>query len=120
MTRLRIAFLFVTVVAGDYAVLMLIDGQLIDFGATAAICARSAVAAGLIAYACGRRRKAAAQGRAALGEGRDQRAATAADQQCRLCGGARQKPSDAPRFVDRQHTRPCVACAPALNPEPIR
>ena len=41
MTRLRIASLFVAVVAGDYAALMLIDGQLIDFGVTAAICAGS-------------------------------------------------------------------------------
>jgi hypothetical protein len=51
MTRLRIAFLLVAVVAGDYAALMLIDGQLIDFGVAAAICAGSSVAAGLIAYA---------------------------------------------------------------------
>ena len=51
MTGLRIAFLFVAVVAGDYAALMLIDGQLIDFGVAAAICAGSSVAAGLIAYA---------------------------------------------------------------------
>ena len=51
MTRLRIASLFVAVVAGDYAALMLIDGQLIDFGVAAAICAGSSVAAGLIAYA---------------------------------------------------------------------
>ncbi len=35
MTRLRIAALFVAVVAGDYAALMLIDGQLIDFGVAA-------------------------------------------------------------------------------------
>ncbi len=46
MTRLRIACLFVAVVAGDYAALMLIDGQLIDFGVAAAICAGSSVAAG--------------------------------------------------------------------------
>src|SRR5258705_189545 len=51
MTRLRIASLFVAVVAGDYAALMLIDGQLINFGVAAAICAGSSVAAGLIAYA---------------------------------------------------------------------
>ena len=91
---LRIAFLFVAVVAGDYAALMLIDGQLIDFGVAAAICAGSSVAAGLIAYAGRRRRKAVARGRAAVWERRDQQAATAADQQCLLCGGARQKPSD--------------------------
>ena len=118
MTRLRIASLFVAVVAGDYAVLMLIDGQLIDFGVTAAICAGSSVAAGLIAYAGRRRRKAVARGRAAVWERRDQQAA--ADQQCPLCGGAGQKPSDSPRFVDRQRARLCGKCAPALNPEPAR
>ena len=119
MTRLRIASLFVAVVAGDYAVLMLIDGRLIDFGVTAAICAGSSVAAGLIAYAGRRRRKAVARGQAAVWERRDQQAA-AVGQQCPLCGDARQKPSDSPRFVDRQRTRLCGACAPALSPEPTR
>ena len=101
MTRLRIACLFVAVVAGDYAALMLIDGQLIDFGVAAAICAGSSVAAGLIAYAGSRRRKAVARGRAAVWERRDQQAAIAADQHCLLCGGARQKPSDSSGFVER-------------------
>jgi hypothetical protein len=119
VTRLRVASLLVAVVAGDYAALMLIDGQLIDFGVTAAICAGSSAAAGLIAYAGRRRRKAMARGRAAVWERRDQQAA-AADQQCPLCGGARQKPSESPRFVDRQGARLCAACAPALNPEPAR
>lgn len=112
MTGLRIASLFVAVVAGDYAALMLIDGQLIDFGVSAAICAGSSVAAGLIAYAGRRRRKAVARGRAAVWERRDQQAATSADQQCPLCGGAHQKPSDSASFVDRQPTRLCRACAP--------
>jgi hypothetical protein len=119
MTRLRMVSLFVAVVAGDYAALMLINGQLTDFGVTAAICAGSSAAAGLIAYAGRRRRKAVARGRAAVWERRDQEAA-AADQQCPLCKGARQKPSDSPRFVDRQGTRLCGACAPALNPETAR
>ena len=119
MTRLRIASLFVAVVSGDYAALMLIDGQLIDFGVTVAICAGSSVAAGLIAYAGRRRRKAVARGRAAVGERRDQQAA-AADQQCPVCGGVRQKLSDSPRFVDRQGARLCGACASALKPEPAR
>lgn len=66
MAGLRIAPLFVAVVAGDDAVLMLIDGQLTDFGVTAAICAGSSVAAGLIAYADGRRRKAITRRLAAL------------------------------------------------------
>ena len=119
MTRLRIASLFVAVVAGDYAALMLIDGQLINFGVAAAICAGSSVAAVLIAYAGRRRHKAVARGRAAVWEGRDQQAA-GTDQQCPLCGGARQKLSDSPRFVDRQGARLCRACAPAPNPEPTR
>jgi hypothetical protein len=119
MTRLRNAFLFVAVAAGDYAVLMLIDGQPIDFGVTAVICAGSAVTAGLLAYAGGRRRQAVAKGRMAVWERRDQQAADAG-LRCPLCGGARQKPSESPRFVDRQRTRLCEACAPALNPEPTR
>jgi hypothetical protein len=131
MTRLRIAFLLVAVVAGDYAALMLIDGQLIDFGVAAAICAGSSVAAGLIAYADDedvrrqhelgrRRRKAVTRERVAVWERRDQQATTAADRQCPLCGGARQKSSDSPRFVDRQAARLCGACAPAPNSEPTR
>jgi hypothetical protein len=120
MNRLRIASLFVAVVAGDYAALRLIEGQLIDFGVAAAICAGSSVAAGLIAYADRRRRKAVTRGRAAVRQDRDQQAATAADQQCPLGGGARQKRSDSPRFVDRQGARLCGPCAPALNPEPTQ
>jgi hypothetical protein len=118
MTRLRNAALFVAVMAGDYAVLTLIDGQLVDFGVSAAICAGSSVAAWLIAYTVRRRRKALARGRAAVWERRDKQAAAA--QQCPLCGGARQKSSDSPRFVDRQRARLCGKCAPALNPEPAR
>jgi hypothetical protein len=112
MTGLRIAFLFVAVVAGDYAALMLIDGQLIDFGVAATICAGSSVAAGVIAYAddeharrqhelSRRRRTAVARRRAAISENADLQAATVADQQCQLCGGARQTRSDSPRFADR-------------------
>jgi hypothetical protein len=101
MTRLRSASLFVAVVAGDYAALMLIDDQLIDFGVAAAICAGSSVAAGLIAYAGGRRRKAMARRRAAISERRDQQAADG-DQQCPRYGGARQKVSNSSRFVDWQ------------------
>jgi hypothetical protein len=131
MTGLRIASLFVAVVAGDYAALMLIEGQLIDFGVAAAICAGSSIAAGLIAYVDDedarrqhelgrRRRKAVARGRAAVWERRNEQAANAADRQCPLCGGARQKLSDSPRFVDRQGARLCGACAPALNSKPTR
>jgi hypothetical protein len=118
MTRLRNVSLVVAVLAGDYALLTLIAGQLIDFGVSAAICAGSLVAVGLIAYTGRRRRKAVARGRAAVWERRDRQAAAA--QQCPLCGGAGQKPSDSPRFADRQRARLCGKCAPALNPEAAR
>ena len=124
MIRLRIAVLFVAVVAGDYAALMLIDCQLVHFGVAAAVCGGSSVAAGLIAYAddenarrqheLGRRRRTAvARRRAAVPEHADLQAATVADQQCPLCGGARQTRSDSPRFADRQESRLCAACASA-------
>jgi hypothetical protein len=120
MTRLRIASLFVAVVAGDYAALTLIYGQLADFGVSVAVCAGSLVTAGLIAHADNRRREAVARGRAAVWQRRDKQATTGADQQCLSCGGARQKPSDSPRFVDRQGAGLCGACAPALNLGPTR
>lgn len=130
MTRLRIAALFVAVVAGDYAALMLIGGQLMDFVIAAAICAGASVAAGLIAYAddedarrqheLGRvRRKAVAPGRVAV-RGRRNQAATAPERQCPLCGVARETLSDSPRFADRQGARSCRECASAPNPEPTR
>ena len=122
MTGLRIAFLFVAVVAGDYAALMLIDDQLFDFGVAAAVCGGSSVAAGLIAYAddedarrqheLGRRRRTAvARRRAAVPERADLQAATVADQQCPLCGVVHQILSDSPRFAGRQESRLCGACA---------
>jgi len=115
MTRLRIASLFLAVVAGDYAALRLIYGQLAEFGVSAAVCAGSLVTAGLIAYNDNRRRRAVARGRAAVWQGRDKQATTGADQQCPSCGGTRQQPSESPRFVDRQGGLSCPACAPALN-----
>ncbi|OBG98296.1 hypothetical protein A5697_16770 [Mycobacterium sp. E3251] len=119
MTRLRMASLMVAVAAGDYAVLMLINGQLVDFGVGVAVCAGSSVAAGMIAYLGRRRRKALARGRAAVWEHRDYQAA-AAGQECPLCGGASQKASESPSFADRQGARLCAACASAINPEPAR
>jgi hypothetical protein len=114
MTR-RIATLFVAVVAGDYAALMFISGQLIHFAVAATICAAASVAAGLIAYTGRRRRRAVERGRPTVWDGRGDHAAD--DQQCQLCGGAVQKYSDSPIFVDRQRATPCGACAPALNTE---
>jgi hypothetical protein len=120
LTRLRIASLFLAVVAGDYAALRLIYGPLADFGVSAAVCAGSLVTAGLIAHADNRRRQAVARGRAAVCQRRDKQATTGADQQCPSCGGTRQQPSESPRFVDRQGGLSCQACAPALNLGPTR
>ena len=103
MTRLRFPFLLAAVAAGDYAVLMLIDGRSIDFVVAAVICAGSAAAAGLIAYAGRRRRQAVARGRLAVWERRDQQAA-AAGQQCAMCADVREKLSESTRLVDRQGT----------------
>jgi hypothetical protein len=114
MSRLRTASLFLAVVAGDYAALRLIYGQLTDFGVSAAIAAGSLIAAGLIAHAENRRSQAVARGRAAVWQRRDKRSTTGAGQ-CPSCGGTRQQPSDSPRFVDRQGGLLCQGCAPALN-----
>ena len=105
MTRLRIASLFVAVVAGAYAALMLIVGQPIRFRH------RRRHLCGILGR--GRadrlRRQATPQGGGAgtsgRWEGRDPQAATAADQQCPFFGGARQKLSDSPRFVARKGAR---------------
>lgn len=101
MTRLRIASLLVAVVAGDYAALMLISGQLIDFGVAVAICAGSSVTAGLVGYSSKRRHEDVARGRAAVRERRDQPTIIAADQQCPFCPGAGGTLSDTFRLVDR-------------------
>ncbi|MCA2322555.1 hypothetical protein JF732_21585 [Mycobacterium intracellulare] len=111
MTRLRITSLVVAAAAGGYAALTLIGGQLNDFGVSIAVCAASLAAAALSARVANRRRQAMARGRAAVWQRRDQEVA-AAGQNCPLCGGASQKPSDSPRFVDRQLARLCAACAP--------
>jgi hypothetical protein len=124
MTRLRIAFLFVAVVAGDYAALMLIDCHLIHFGVAAAVCGGSSVAAGLIAYAddenarrqhelSRRRRAAVARRRPPVSEHADLQAAIVAGKWCPLCGCARRTRSDSPEFADRQESRLCRACVSA-------
>lgn len=121
MSRLGNVSLFVAAVAGDHAALTLIDGQLTDFGVFTAVCAGSLVSAGLNARAANRRRQAMARGRAAVWQRRDRQAGTASGQHCPLCEGASQRPSKSPRFVDRQLTRLCGACAPpGFNPEPTR
>jgi hypothetical protein len=120
MIQLRIAFLFMAVVAGDYAALRLIDCQLIDFGVAAAISAGCSVAAWLVSYAGKRRLKAVRRARAAVWTAPDQQAASAFDQQCPNCGGPPRNSNGPPRFVDRQGARSCGACAPALKPEQTR
>lgn len=117
MTPLQIATLSVAAVAGDYAALTLINGQLSEFGVATAVCAGSLVTAGLIAHAASRRRQAMARGRAAVWERRDRQGATIAAQRCPLCGGTSQKLSESPSFVDRQLTRLCGACASTFDPE---
>jgi hypothetical protein len=120
MTRLRIASLSMAVVAGDYALLRLAYGQLTDFAIAAAVCAGSLITSGLIVHADNRRRQAMERGRAVVWHRRDQEAAIAAGQQCPMCGGASQEPSESPRFVDRQLARLCEGCASALNLGPTR
>lgn len=61
MTRVRVASVLVAVVAGDYALLTLVNGRLTDFGVTAGIWVGCSTAAGLIAYASRRRRQAMAR-----------------------------------------------------------
>lgn len=92
MNRLRVAWLFVAVVSGDYTVLTLTVGQLSDFGVSAAICAGATVAAGLTAYAGGRRHKVVAGGRATLRKRFHHRAAVGP--LCPSCGGMCERPSE--------------------------
>lgn len=115
MNRLRFASLFVAVVSGDYAALRLIDGQLIDFGVTAASCAGAVVTAWLIARADNGRRRAAARGRAAVWLHLHKQAGAGAEKQCSSCRGTRKQPSDSPRFADRQGGLLCQACPPAFD-----
>jgi hypothetical protein len=109
MTRLRIAALFVAVVSGDYAALMLIDCQLIHFGVAAAICAGSSLAAGLIAYADDED----ARRQHELGRKRRMAVVRGHCQHCPLCGGVRQIQSESTIFVDQQGPLLCGACASA-------
>lgn len=120
MTRLRIAFLFLAVVAGDYAILRLIYGQLTDFGVAAAVCAVSAIAAVLIAHADHRGRQVVARAREAVWRRRDAQAITGADQQCSSCASCHRNSSESPRFVDRQVSLICRVCAPGIDPGPAR
>jgi hypothetical protein len=50
MTRLGRASALLAVFAGEYAILMLIDGQLTDFGVSAGVCAVALLRATLFEY----------------------------------------------------------------------
>jgi hypothetical protein len=53
MTRLARAAAFLALFAGDYAILMLINGQLTDFDVAAAVCAVALLGAALFEYVVG-------------------------------------------------------------------
>ena len=60
MTRLGRASVFLAVFAGGYAILMLINGQLTDFGVSAGVCAVALLGAALFAWRAGYGRAPAA------------------------------------------------------------
>lgn len=74
MTRLGRASALVAVFAGDYAILMLINGQLIDFNVSAGVCAVALLGAAVSEYVVRLSRKTLAHGRAAVWERRDREA----------------------------------------------
>jgi hypothetical protein len=74
MTRLGRASALLAVFAGDYAILMLINGQLTDFDVSAGICAVALLGAALFVYVFRLSRKTLADGRAAVWERRDREA----------------------------------------------
>jgi hypothetical protein len=53
MTRLGRASVFLAVFAGGYAILMLINGQLTDFGVSVGVCAVALLGAALFAWRAG-------------------------------------------------------------------
>jgi hypothetical protein len=63
MTRLGRASAFLAVFAGDYAILMLINGQLTDFDVSAGVCAVALLGAALFEYVVRLSRKTLANGR---------------------------------------------------------
>ena len=71
MTRLGRASVLLAVFAGDYAILMLINGQLTDFDVSVGVCAVALLGAALFEYVFGLSRKTLADGRAAGWERRD-------------------------------------------------
>ena len=74
MTRLGRASASLGVFAGDYAILMLINGQLTDFDVSAGVCGVALLGAALFEYVVRLSRKTPAHGRAAVWERRDREA----------------------------------------------
>lgn len=66
MTRLGRASALLGVLAGDYAILMLINGQLTDFDVSAGVCAVALLGAALFEYVFRLSRKTLADERAAV------------------------------------------------------
>ena len=66
------------VLAGDYAILMLINGQITDFDVAAGLCAVASLGAALFEYVFRPSRKTLADERAAVWERRDREAREAA------------------------------------------
>ena len=89
MTRLGRASAFLAVFAGDYAILMLINGQLTDFDVSAGVCAVALLGAALFEYVVRLSRKTLADVRAAVWEPRDRETSTMSPYpQPTSCGGA--------------------------------
>jgi hypothetical protein len=61
VTRMGRASALLAVFAGDYAILMLIDGQLTDFDVSAGVCAVALLGAALFEYVFRLSRKTAAE-----------------------------------------------------------
>jgi hypothetical protein len=76
MTRLGSASALLAVFAGDYAILMLINGQLTDFDISAGVCAVALLGAALFECLVRLSGKTLADGRAAVWERRDREAST--------------------------------------------
>jgi hypothetical protein len=80
MTRLGRASVLLAVFAGDYAILMLIDGQLTDFDVSAGVCAVALLGAALFEYVFGLSRKTLADERAAVWAWKARKAAAKVEQ----------------------------------------
>ena len=76
MTRLGRASALLAVFAADYAILMLVNGQLNDFDVSAGVCAVALLGAALVEYVVRLSRKTLADGRAAVWERRDRETST--------------------------------------------